>query len=622
MLRPQSVSFTRRELALLLAGSGVAAAAEQARPNILWITCEDTGPHLGCYGDRYSVTPHLDRLAQRSLRYNHAWSNAPVCAPARTTIISGLYPTATGSEHMRSLTRLPEGLKMFPCYLREAGYYCTNNAKEDYNLQHTGKVWDESSAKAHWQQRQPGQPFFAVFNLLVTHESQIRKRPHTLVHDPAGVRVPAYHPDTSEVRHDWAQYYDNITTMDGQAGQLLSQLEADGLAEDTIVFFYGDHGSGMPRSKRWPYQSGLEVPLIVHIPQKFQHLAPKDYKPGGATDQLVGFVDLAPTILSLAGVKPPSHLQGRAFLGVHQAPPPAHLHGFRGRMDERYDLVRSVTDGRYVYVRNYMPHRIYGQHIAYMFETPTTEVWHRLFLQGKLNEVQSRFWRTKPAEELYDLQSDEDEVRNLIDSPDHGATLRRLRQAQQEQALRVRDIGFLPEAEIHIRAESGAPFDVARDDHRYPLARVLAAAGSASSRSRPGDLALTLQHTDSAVRYWSATGLLIQGQKAVQATRAALERSLHDRASAVRIAAAEALGRYGGAAGREQALPVLLELSRLDRNGIHIALLALNSVDALGDAARPLADSLRALPKDESAFPERFRGYYPRLMEDLLSALT
>jgi len=218
----------------------------------------------------------------------NAWSTVPVCAPARTAIITGVYPSSTGSEHMRSNVRMPAGWKMLPGYLREAGYYCTNNVKEDYNLEKPPGTWDESSNGAHWRKRAAGQPFFSVFNFTITHESQIRTRPHTWVHDPARVRVPAYHPDTPEVRQDWAQYYDNITTMDGQAGRLLDDLEKDGLAGETIVFFFGDHGSGMPRSKRWLYNSGLNVSIVVSIPEKFRHLAPRDYRAGTRNDRLVG----------------------------------------------------------------------------------------------------------------------------------------------------------------------------------------------------------------------------------------------------------------------------------------------------------------------------------------------
>ncbi len=294
----------------LLACGLCAAAAAAERPNILWLTSEDHGPHMGCYGDSFATTPNVDRLAAQGMIYLHAWSNAPVCAPARTTIISGMYACSAGGEHMRSFLPYPAGKKMFPQFLREAGYYCTNNAKEDYNLEKPGQVWDESSRRAHWRNRRPGQPFFAVFNSEKSHESRIRTRPHPQVHDPAKVRLPAYHPDVPEVRRDWAQYYDAVSEADADAGKRLQELDAAGLAEDTIVFYYGDHGSGMPRSKRWPYNSGLQVPIVVRIPEKFRRLASPEYKPGGKSDRLVSFVDLAPTVLSLAGIRPPEWLQG------------------------------------------------------------------------------------------------------------------------------------------------------------------------------------------------------------------------------------------------------------------------------------------------------------------------
>src|SRR6266545_2020752 len=305
--------LTRRGFTAALGGGTLAAAPPAERPNILWLTCEDIGPQLGCYGDAYADTPNLDRLAAGGMRYRYAWSNAPVCAPARTTIISGLYPPSTGSEHMRSMTSLAPEMKMYPTLLREAGYYTSNNAKEDYNLEHTGKVWDESSQRAHWRKRAPGQPFLSVFNFLITHESQVRTRPHKWIHDPGKAPVPPYHPDTLEVRQDWAQYYDNITTMDGMEAKVLKELHDDGLTDSTIVFFYGDHGAGMPRSKRWPYNSGLHVPLIVHVPEKFRHLAPKEYRPGGTSDRMAAFVDLAPTVASIAGIKPPAYMQGSAL---------------------------------------------------------------------------------------------------------------------------------------------------------------------------------------------------------------------------------------------------------------------------------------------------------------------
>jgi len=615
-----SHSMTRRGFVAAMSAAGLArAAAQNPQPSILWLTCEDIGPQIGAYGDKYADTPTLDRLAARGMIYRNAWSNAPVCAPARTQIISGMYANSTGGEHMRSMTRLPEGMRMYPCYLRDAGYFATNNSKEDYNLEHTGKVWDESSAKAHWRSRQPGQPFFAVFNFLGTHESQVRKRPHTWIHDPAKVRVPAYHPDTIEVRQDWAEYYDNITDMDKQAGDLLKQLQEDGLAASTIVFFYGDHGAGMPRSKRWPYNTGLHVPLIMHVPEKFRQLAPKEYKPGGASDRMVAFVDLGPTVISLAGVKPPAHMQGSAFAGAYPGPERQYNYGLRGRMDERCDCVRSVRDRRYVYIRNYMPHLIYGQHISYMFETPTTQVWKRLYDEGKLKPPQTYFWEPKPPEELYDLQNDRDEVNNLAKSPEHREVLERMRKAEQDWVRRVRDVGLLPEAEIHSRSKDSTPYEMGHDERRYPMERVLATAELASSL-KPNvsrELVKALDDTDSAVRYWAAMGLLMRGAEGVRAAAAPLRKALGDAAPSVRIVAAEALGRFGGAEDLDQAVKTLIELAPPDKKGVYVAMAALNAIDRLGEKGKPAGQALKGMSATDPAAPKRTAEYVPRLLKDL-----
>lgn len=613
------MAITRRQFAGALGAAPLVRGAQAKRPNILWITCEDTGPHLHACGDAYSVTPNLDRFAAGGSMYLNAWSNAPVCAPARTTIISGLYPPATGAEHMRSMTRLPEGMKLFPGYLRDAGYYCTNNDKEDYNLVKPPGTWDDSSKTAHWRNRAGEQPFFSIFNFISTHESQIRKRPHTLVHDPAKARVPAYHPDTPEVRHDWAQYYDNITAMDAQAGRVLAELAQDRLVDDTIVLFYGDHGSGMPRSKRWPYNSGLNVSIVVSIPEKLRHLAPKGYVPGGRTGRLVGFVDLAPTMLSLAGLKPQPWHQGQAFLGPHEAASPRYVHGFRGRMDERIDCVRTVRDDRYVYVKNYMPHKIYGQHLAYMWETPTTRVWKELYDQGKLNEVQRKFWEPKPAEELFELKSDPDEVKNLAGAPEHKAALERLRAAHREHTLRIRDIGLLPESEIHERAGAGTPYEAGHDPKKYPLERVLAAAELASS-GRSGveaQLVKLLADADSGVRYWAAMGFLMRK------SAAPLAPALADAAPAVRIVAAECVGQYGAAEQLKAAMDVLLPLADPAAHGAYLAMQALNAIDTLGAKAKPWRAAIAALPHAAPQSPERVRTeYIKRLREHIDKALA
>ena len=603
--------------------AGRTSATRQPRPNILWLTSEDMGPHLGCYGDTYAETPNIDQLAAQGMMYLNVWSNAPVCAPARTAIITGVYPPASGSEHMRSFTRLPADMRMYPQFLRESGYYCTNNAKEDYNLQKPGKVWDDSSGRAHWKNRRPGQPFFAVFNIGVTHESRIRNRPHELVHDPVKARIPAYHPDTPEVRHDWAQYYDNISSMDAQIGKRLKELADAGLADDTIVFFYSDHGSGMPRSKRCACDSGLHVPLIIHVPEKFRHLAPTEYASGGKTDRLASFVDLAPTALSVADIAPPEYMQGRAFMGRYEMRQREYIYGFRGRMDERYDMVRSVRDKRYVYVRNYMPHLPCGQFVEYMFRTPTTHVWKQLHDAGKLTAAQSLFWQPRPPEELYDLEKDPDEVNNLADSPGHRDVLIRMRAALRDFVIGIRDVGFLPEAEIHERSDGSTPFEMGRDREKYPMERIVHMAEVASSLKPEAvaELRKALQDTDSAVRYWAAMGILMRGERGVESARNELHEALTDASPSVRVVAAQTLGQYGTDEDLGVALPLLLELANKDDNGIYVSLLALNAIDALDGKAAGAVETIRALPTTLKPGEERPGEGLASLVEKILTDL-
>lgn len=578
------------------------------RPNILWLTSEDNGPQYGCYGDTYATTPHIDALAARSLRFNRAWSNAPVCAPARTCLISGRWAPADAAEHMRSMVPLPQGHQMYPQLLRAAGYYCTNNAKEDYNLakpDQGGKdaVWDDSSKNAHYKNRAPGQPFFAIFNDQITHESQIRRKPHTLIHDPAKAPLPPFHPDTPEVRHDWAQYYDNITTMDSALGKKLAELEAAGLAQDTIIVQYGDHGAGMPRFKRWPYNTGLHVGLIMHFPEKWKHLAPRGYAAGAASDELVSFIDFAPTLLSIAGIKPPAYMQGHAFCG--QFPTLAQrnfIHGFRGRMDERYDCVRSTTDGRFVYVRHFMPHLPFGQYLNYMFQQATTRVWSDLHAQGKLNELQNRFWLPKPSEELYDLQNDRWEINNLATSATHSADLERLRTAQDAWLLETRDLGLIPEAARLAKAAGTSPADAFKNE---PLAEILTAAKTAANLALGAEkLTPLLQSPNATVRYWGVMGHLMRGK----ADEAVLKPFLADPSPSVRIAAAEAL----------QNIETLLASANVEKGAYMEALEALNSLDRLKNQLGSHKESVLALPsKAPKAVEQRLKEYVSRLMEHI-----
>ncbi|HEY5312425.1 MAG TPA: sulfatase-like hydrolase/transferase, partial [Pirellulales bacterium] len=471
--------------------------------------------------------------------------------------------------------------------------------------------------------RTAGQPFFAVFNCEKSHESKLRIRPHVQIHDPAKVRVPAYHPDTPEVRLDWAQYYDTVTEADAAAGARLKELEQAGLAADTIVFYFADHGSGMPGNKRWPREAGLHVPLVVYIPDRFADLRTPDARPGGRADRLVSFVDFAPTVLSLAGIEPPDWMQGFAFLGKHATPPQPFVYGFRGRMDERNDLIRCVTDGRFVYIRNFRPDKIYGQHLEYMWQTPTTRVWEQLFQQGKLNAAQSAFWKTKPPEELYELASDPDEVHNLAASSEHAETRDRLRAALHEQMASIRDVGLLSEGEMHRRSADWAPYDMGHDPAQYPFAAVYGMADLASSL-RPDAMPLLargLTHTDSAVRCWAVLGLLMRGAPAVAANRGQLLAAFDDSSPDVRVAAAEALGRYGNEADLSRALTLLGNLADWSRHDLFTAMAALNAITSLGDNAAPLAATLAALPTQGPAPSPRYSGYVPRLLTSLRASL-
>lgn len=597
-------------------------AWDASLPNILWVTSEDNGPELGCYGDTYSNTPNIDSIAARGLRYNNCWSNAPVCAPARTTIISGLFPTSLGGQHMRSQVSLPEISKLYPEYLRELGYYCTNNSKEDYNLNVPEDLWNESSKNAHWRKRNPGQPFFAVFNFTISHESKLRTRPHKAIHDPAKVTVPPYHPDTPAVRQDWAQYYDKLTEMDTQVGEILAALKEDGLVDDTIIFYYGDHGSGMPRGKRWLYQSGLRVPLIVHIPERFQNLVSDQYEEGTTTNRLVSFVDLMPTVLSLVGQRPPQYLHGKAFLGKHATPDPKYIYGFRDRMDERYDMSRAVRDQDYMYIRNFYPQRPQGAFLDYMFKTPTTQVWKQLFDEGKLDNAQSFFWKPKPSEELYDLKSDPYQVNNLADLKEHTGTLERFRNACRDWMTQIGDIGFLPEGEMLSRSGDRTPYDLGHSD-TYSVAEMYEIADLAT-RPTDGDLRELLKRqldTDSAVRFWVANGLLVRGMRNQQID-VVIKRTrgmMGDTSPYVQAIACEIMARFGTEADRRAAIRTLLRLADPREHNTFVAMTAMNSLDWCKPTKDEVGNALVGVPTKDNSIPSRYKSYVPNLLKRIES---
>ncbi len=557
--------------------SGNSQHKSEEQPNILWIVSEDNSPFFGCYGDEFATTPTFDKLATEGILYENAFANAPVCAPARSTIITGMYPPSMGTQNMRSTYPTPGSIKFFPQYLREAGYYCTNNAKEDYNMIKPEGVWDESSRKAHYKNRKEGQPFFAIFNLGVSHESSIHKSipNEELRHDPAKVVLPPYHPDTPEMRHDWAQYYDKIEDLDGQVAVILKELEDAGLAENTIVGYYGDHGGVIARSKRFVYESGTHVPMIWRFPEKYSHLSPG--KAGSKTDRLVSFVDLAPTILSLVGINIPKYMQGKAFLGEQQTKPRDYVHLFRGRMDERIDMVRAVRSKQFRYIKNYMPHRIYGQYIEYLWRAPSCRSWEDAYKAGECNEAQSAFWEQKPPEELYNVTVDPWEVNNLADDPDYADVLVELRAEKDRWMSEIRDTGLMPEGEMSTKNKSQTSFEYVHSDS-YQIEKINHAADVATRRDITKlDEIISFIHDDNAmVRYWGATGCLILGEEAASAKKD-LADLMNDENPDVRITAAEALCSLGESA---KATPILIEA--LNEDNIMVRVHAMNSLEIIG----------------------------------------
>ncbi|MCG8310223.1 MAG: sulfatase-like hydrolase/transferase [Cytophagales bacterium] len=547
-------------------------------PNVLWIVSEDNGPFLGCYGDEFATTPTLDKLASEGVLYENAFANAPVCAPARSTIITGMYPPSLGTQNMRSTYPIPDSIKFFTQYLRAAGYYCTNNAKEDYNMSKPEGTWDESSREAHYKNRTEGQPFFAIFNIGISHESSIHESTPTrdLRHDPACVKLPPYHPDTPDMRHDWAQYYDKIEDMDVRVDEILGELEEAGLAETTIVAYYSDHAGVIARSKRFVYESGTHVPMIWRFPEKYRHLAPGN--PGDRTDRLVSFVDLAPTMLSLAGVEIPGYMQGKAFLGKQQTVPRAYVHLFRGRMDERMDKVRAVRDKQFRYIKNYMPHRIYGQYIQYLWRAPSCRSWEEAYLAGTCNKAQSAFWEEKPAEELYDVTADPWEVNNLADNPQYADVLARMRDEADRWMTEIKDTGLMPEGEMSARSREQPLFTYTRSGS-YDFEKIKQAADIATLRdaSKLDEIIALLSDEHPTVRYWGAIGCLILKEKAMPA-KEALKNALNDESPDVRISAAEALCHLG-----ESELAIQVFIDALNSKNMMVRVHAMNSLEIIGN---------------------------------------
>ncbi len=440
-----------------LIAANTASQQPQKQPNILWISTEDLSPHFGCYGDKVARTPNIDRLASQGIRFTNVFTTAAISAPCRAGIITGMYQTSIGCMHMRTTSYRrgvdnpieftavpPHYVKAFTEYMRVAGYYCTNNSKTDYQFAKDpvpASIWDECSRNATYMNRSDkSQPFFAVFNYLGTHESQDWDLSKVKT-DPESVQVPPYYPDNEIIRKNIAKMYDNIASLDSVVGVILNELEKEGELDNTIIFFWGDHGDGLPRAKRWLYDSGLNIPLIIKFPDK--------YRAGTVDDRLISSIDLGPTVLSLAGVTVPVHMQGIPFLGKQTGSQRDAVFAARDRVDESYDMIRSVRTKNYLYIRNYYPNEPFPIWVPYLCNMPIYKEMLRLDAEGKLTGPQKSWMAySRPPEELYDVKADPFQINNLVNDPKLKTVLEDLRKRHKEWTIETSDMGHLNEPEM------------------------------------------------------------------------------------------------------------------------------------------------------------------------------
>lgn len=546
-----------RLTALAIAIFFTATALAQRKPNILWITFEDTSPQfVGCYGNKNAKTPVMDSLAAKGVRAKNAFSTGTVCSPSRTTIITGLRTYEAGTGHHRSNYALPSLVHGFPYYLIQAGYYATNNAKTDYNVRNPDDfikdAWSESSAKAGWWNRQPGQPFFAVFNYMDSHQSRTmttsyesyekdvlqQLNPDERIADDA-FAMPPFYRDSREMRKQFARVYNSIKLTDKKIGLLLQRLAKDGLMDSTIIFCFADHGEGIPRGKTNGINLGYRVPFIAWFPPAYQHLSPWKGR-GLVTDELIDFNDLAPTMLALAGADVPSYMTGRIFAGEKRAKPPTHLVLSSDRSDNGPDCVRTVTDGRWLYSRNYMPFMPEVRYIRYMEISDIKQQMRKDVSEGKLNAAQASLFSERPAEFLFDTQADPWELRNLANDAGHKAVLERMRKQLTQRVMDAKDVMLVPEYELGLISETSSPHEFRMNTATYPLKEIYAAASLSGQRNTTvaAAQAKLLQSKNKVVRYWAVVGLRSQKGSVLSVHKAAIAKAINDDYPPVAITAA------------------------------------------------------------------------------------
>ncbi len=448
-------------------------------PNIVWLTSEDNAMHyMKMYDQGGVATPNIQALADRGLTFTHAFSNAAVCSAARSTIISGCYGPRMASHYHRHQQKvpMPAGLEMYPYYLKKAGYYTANNNKEDYNICMSDSVWDESSKNAHWTNRAKGQPFFYIQNFGVTHESRVHFSKEDLDrvktnYSMEAVNLQPNHPNTSLFKYTNARYRDKISQMDEQVGQVIKELKADGLLENTFIFYYGDHGGVLPGSKGYLYETGVHVPMVVYFPEKYKHLV--DFEKGSKVDGFVSFVDLAPTVLKLAGIEVPEEMDGNAFLGMGVNAAEVNnrntTYSYADRFDEKYDMVRAIRKGKYKYIRCYQPFYYDGLMNNYRYKQQAYVEWKNLYVQGKLNKVQSAFFETREPEMLFNVEEDKYETANLIHNDKYAGILKEMRNLYNQKEENLCDLSFYPEFYLQdVAFDNPVQFGM---DHKLDLIR-------------------------------------------------------------------------------------------------------------------------------------------------------
>ncbi len=585
------------------------------RPNILWLTSEDNSASwLGCYGNRHAASPNIDQLAREGFQYLHAYANAPVCAPSRSTWITGIMALSMGTHPMRSTYQIPhDRIRLYPDFLSDIGYHTGNWNKTDYNFggRNASDCWDDS-AKPDWADLKNQQPFFQVINFGESHESRAFGDVDHTGHDPADTTLAEYHPDVPDMRMNYARYHDAIKQMDRKIGETLKKLEAAGLAENTIVVYNSDHGGVLPRSKRFLFQNSLHCPLVIRIPEKYKHLWPAE-QPGTRIDRLVSFVDMPKTWLSITGSKVPDHMQGRIFLGPQAEPEPQYHFAFRGRMDERIDNARSVSNKRYLYIRNYMPHVPWLQKLDFLWTMKATQAWEKAVQDGTANEVQSRFFAPKRwTEELYDMQADPDNIHNLIENPEYKPIARGMRQHLRQRQLEIHDAGLMPETEAVRLADQHDTtiYEMVRNPALYDTAALLDAADLALEMS-PDNLPALGKLLDAphvGLRYWGLLGCFLLDDK-----QAGLK-SISDESHELRALAAWLLIRTGE---KDKGISCLNNL--LARRS-YAMLSILNIAELMGEDRNPLIPAIKSL-KFEEKWQNQFK-YEIRMRDHVLASAS